>query len=372
MSKLLKQRGLSVPPPVKPEANQELPPMLGTRRTAPGQMIAFQNVKEDWDKERQQLIQNQEEALKALEALKATVDPDEVAARIEKAKAEAEAALAERTRELEEKMKEGGVVMAPISKLKKIPGRQRNLTAEEKKELRDNMASMGRIITPIVVEPEVDGVYAIIAGNNRFDNAVELGWETLPIFVFNGEPEENEDAAFYSNLMHPSLPDYEKYLGLKKIMARDGKSQSELVKLTGLSAPAISRLMAFDKLPADHREIIAQYPERFSGTAVSAFVSAVAKNPVAAKTAIEQIVSAEIAPTQQEIAQIIKKTAVQVAEKPATEKKKITERVFKAKQVIVAKMRSAETFIRVDVPDDTHRRRIEAAIEKAIREITEK
>ena len=131
-------------------------------------------------------------------------------------------------------MKEGGVVMAQISQLKKIPGRQRNLTAEEKKELRDNMASMGRIITPIVVEPEFDGVYAIIAGNNRFDNAVELGWETLPIFVFNGEPEENEDAAFYSNLMHPSLPDYEKYLGLKKIMARDGKSQSELVKLTGL------------------------------------------------------------------------------------------------------------------------------------------
>lgn len=327
----------------------EVPPMEegnNQPKTAPGTLLAF-----------------------TLEARKREEEFQKAFAELKQSNANEVTAL---KNQLESVQKASGAQTVPVSKLRKIPGRQRNLTLEEKQELRDNMAALGRIITPIVVEPEENGQYAIIAGNNRYDNALELGWETLPIFVFAGDTNENEDAAFYSNLMHPSLPDYEKYLGLKRIMQRENKSQADLVKLTGLSKSVISRLMAFDKLPEEHRELIALYPDRFSSVAISTIASNADRKPDAAKAVIEQIINAKEALTQTEIAQMMKKSDTTITQKPAAEKKQITERVFKAKKVIIAKMRSSENFIRVDIPNQLHRAAIEAGLEKLINEITAK
>ncbi len=343
-------------------------------KTAPGSLLAFSAFSRE-SEERFEKAQKESEARIAelqrqLDEAKASGVGDVAA--IETAREQAKAEFKAQLADLEEKLKASGAQTVPVSKLRKIPGRQRNLTAAEKQELRDNMAALGRIITPIVVEPEADGHYAIIAGNNRYDNAVELGWETLPIFVFNGEPEENEDAAFYSNLMHPSLPDFEKYLGLKRIMQRGSKTQTDLVKLTGLSQSVISRLMSFDKLSEEHRELISLYPDRFSGRAISTIANDADRKPETVKAVIEQVINAKEAPTQTEIAQMVKKSDTTITQKPAAEKKQITERVFKAKKVIVAKMRSAETFIRVDIPNQSHRAAIEAGLEKLINEITAK
>ena len=73
-------------------------------------------------------------------------------------------------------------------------------------------------------------------------------------------------AAFYSNLLSPALPDYEKYLGFKNLQAATGKSQADLARESGVAKSMISMLFAFDELrPATHA-VLSRQPQLVSAT----------------------------------------------------------------------------------------------------------
>jgi ParB family chromosome partitioning protein len=172
-----------------------------------------------------------------------------------------------------ERLSKGGVPMeVDISRLIRVPGRQRPLTPEERAELKANLAA-NPLIHPVTILPETPEGFELLSGYNRTDLYEELGRTKIPAVVIDVSKEVADVLAFYANLA-PALPDYKKYEGLKALQAQHGYDQTALSKESGMSSSTISRLMQFDDLPAGAHEILRQNPFILGATAASGLAKA--------------------------------------------------------------------------------------------------
>jgi ParB family chromosome partitioning protein len=172
-----------------------------------------------------------------------------------------------------ERLSKGGVPMeVDISRLIRVPGRQRPLTPEERAELKANLAA-NPLIHPVTILPETAEGFELLSGYNRTDLYEELGRTKIPAVVIDVSKEVADVLAFYANLA-PALPDYKKYEGLKALQAQHGYDQTALSKESGMSSSTISRLMQFDDLPAGAHEILRQNPFILGATAASGLAKA--------------------------------------------------------------------------------------------------
>lgn len=158
----------------------------------------------------------------------------------------------------------GAPFMVELALLVSIPGRRRKLTEEQFSDLVENLRH-NPMVHPIVVLPLPDGRFEIISGENRVAAYRVLGRTTIESTSYSGELGEGAEnkiftAAFYANLMQPSLPDIEKFLGFKEILARTGLSRAEVAQAAGISAATLSNLMIFDQLPKAVLDQLAQAP----------------------------------------------------------------------------------------------------------------
>ncbi|CAG9272526.1 Chromosome partitioning protein, ParB family [Paraburkholderia unamae] len=219
----------AAPRPQRPD--NEVP---GRPKTAPGQLMASLPILADKDKELQQ----------ALDRIK-----------------ELESAGTSGAQEVE------------IATLVEIPGRRRILSEQEFVELRDNLAS-NPLTHPIVYRPLGDGRNEIVSGNNRV--AIyrdQLHRAKIWGVPFTGEPTQIELAALFSNLLAPSLPDFEKYRQFLRIQEHQGLSQAEIIRLSGLAQSHVARILSFDNLPAEAKDLLATNPHRLGGTAAAKFAA---------------------------------------------------------------------------------------------------
>jgi ParB family chromosome partitioning protein len=225
-----KSAGVGVAPRA-PRPENEVP---GRPKTAPGQLMASLPILADKEKELQQAL----DRIKELEAA-GTSDAHEI----------------------------------EISTLVEIPGRRRVLSAQEFTELRGNLAA-NPLTHPIIYRPLGDGRNEIVSGNNRV--AIyrdELHRAKIWGVPFTGEPSQIELAALFSNLLAPSLPDFEKYRQFLRIQEHQGLSQADIIRLSGLAQSHVARILSFDNLPAEAKELIATNPHRLGGTAAAKFAA---------------------------------------------------------------------------------------------------
>lgn len=187
-----------------------------------------------------------------------------------------------------------GVVEIAVSSLVEVPGRRRVLSPTEYSELTANLAESA-LVHPIVYRPIADGRNEIVAGNNRV--AIyrdELKRETILGIPFVGDERQAELGATFSNLLAPSLPDYEKYRQFTRLQDEFGYTRAGIIKASGLSSSHVARILAFDHLPAAARDVIATRPDRIGGHAAEEF-AALAKdgNVDGVVAAIKALVSDE-------------------------------------------------------------------------------
>lgn len=156
------------------------------------------------------------------------------------------AAAERRVAELEASV--GKAVEVALDEITEVPGRRRKLTPEQYAELRENLRN-NKLVHPITLVVR-DGKKELVAGHNRFYVFKELGRDTIPaVFADLADVEQIEEAAFYSNLLSPSLPDFEKYLGFQKHLDRTGQSQQDIAAAAGISAGHLSKLFSYARLP---------------------------------------------------------------------------------------------------------------------------
>lgn len=156
-----------------------------------------------------------------------------------------------------------------------VDGRQRHLTDDQFDELKANLAQ-NPLVHPVIVQRLADGRYELVSGHNRVKAYRELGKETIPAVVRAFEEGKVDRSAFYANLLQPSLPDYEKFLGFKRERERTGLNQSEMAAEAGVSKSMVSKLFAFEDLPEPVQTMLGERPE-ILGMNVAAELAKLAK-----------------------------------------------------------------------------------------------
>lgn len=179
-----------------------------------------------------------------------------------------------------------------IADLRIVDGRKRHLSVQEYAELKANLAAFP-LIHPITIRALPAGGFELISGHNRVQAYVDLGRTEIGANVIELADEQVLPAAFYSNLLSPALPDYEKYLGFKQLQQATGKSQSDLAKESGVSKTLISMLFGFDDMSKAAHAIFSAHPHAVSATLVSKL-----KNLPFADQALAQFVAGEITAQQ--------------------------------------------------------------------------
>jgi ParB family chromosome partitioning protein len=254
-------------------------------------------------------------------------------------------AAEERAEELEELLKHAGAGSAlkiKLSEIHEVAGRRRKLSKEEYDELRENL-SKNELVTPITVRPRVGGGYEIISGHNRTQIYRELKRIDIPAIVQNTDDIQSDLNAFYANLLHPNLPDYQKYLGFKMIKRRKPDSTiEEIAALTGKSQRHIERLMKFDDLPKEALEILSNSSIDLGGNAVEDFAKLAKAGKI--KKVIEAIQKLESGELNQ-------KQAISYAASTQEEKKSIKQNnpiVIKQGRSTYCTVRQASKVLRIE------------------------
>ena len=169
----------------------------------------------------------------------------------------------------------GKALSVSLDRLVSVPGRRRKLTDEQFCQLRDNLA-LNPLIQPIVVKRIGDDKFEVISGDNRLAAYRELGRAGIDITISSTLDSEHDAsrAAFFANLLQPSLPDYEKYLGFKQEMKRTGHTQAELAQQAGISQTLMSGIFSFSMLSPLVSEVLSSTPSALSAFGATVFTSA--------------------------------------------------------------------------------------------------
>lgn len=269
-----------------------------------------------------------------------------------------------RVAELEAQLKAGGTVKLPVAECHVVPGRRRTLSDEAYAELRENLRQHP-MIHPIVVRPRSDGSgYDIMSGSNRRTIYAELGFTEIDAVLARTDPEttDDEELAFYANLLSPDLTDFEKYLGLVKITERSSVqlTHEDLAQRTGLLRQTVSKLLKFGELPEATRALLENNPAAI-GLATAAKLAALTGQGKAEQVtaAVEQVVNKAI--TQEQAVAVA--TARPHAEKPAAGK---TETIRRGRTTY-CKVKPVGKTLRLDFESEEERARVEAIVLEVLR-----
>ncbi len=115
-------------------------------------------------------------------------------------------------------------------------------------ELADSIAQHG-LIQPIVVKPNLDGRYSIIAGERRWRASRMAGLTEVPVVIKEADEQTLMEIALIENLQREDLSAVEEALGYRSLIDTYGLTQEEVAKKMGKSRSAVTnalRLLALN------------------------------------------------------------------------------------------------------------------------------
>jgi ParB family chromosome partitioning protein len=123
-------------------------------------------------------------------------------------------------------------------------------------ELAESIRSQG-LIQPLVVKPEPDGSFSIVAGERRWRAARRAGLESVPVVVREvADDRELLELALVENLQRSDLnvlEEAEAYLALQE---KFGLSQEEVAVRVGKGRPTVANALRLLKLPEEVQELL--------------------------------------------------------------------------------------------------------------------
>lgn len=251
----------------------------------------------------------------------------------------------------------------PLDSLIEVPHRRRRLTPEQFDELKGNLAN-NPLIHPITVQRVADGRFEIISGHNRAEVYRSLGRTLIPVVVMELESDHVDRSAFYTNLLQPSLSDFEKYLGFKAERDRTGHSQKQMAKDAGVSESIISMLFSFDHLPEEALLLVERRPEVVGMTCVAEMAKLCRAGRKAEVTeAIGQLIEGRL--TQKEAIRLASRKVALAAARPSAQAP-VRVRVGRLE---FCQYQSRGTSLRIEFRSEDQRKEAEAVIADALQEL---
>jgi ParB family chromosome partitioning protein len=120
-------------------------------------------------------------------------------------------------------------------------------------ELMASIAEKG-VIEPLVVRQR-GSRFQIVAGERRYQAAVQLGLQEVPVVVRDADDDEAIELALVENLQRKDLTPFEEADALHALSQRCGYTHDELARKVGKSRTAITESLALVKLPEEVRNL---------------------------------------------------------------------------------------------------------------------
>lgn len=123
-------------------------------------------------------------------------------------------------------------------------------------ELAESIRVQG-VVQPLVVTPEGEGTYAIIAGERRFRAARRAGLEEVPVVIREvANDRELLELALVENLQRSDLNAVEEAEAYQALQEKFGLSQEEIATRVGKGRPTVANSLRLLKLPEEVRELL--------------------------------------------------------------------------------------------------------------------
>ena len=142
--------------------------------------------------------------------------------------------------------------LVPIDQIDPNPDQPRQVMGD----LSELMASIGEkgIIEPLVVRQR-GGRYQIVAGERRYQAAVQVGLRELPVVIREVDDIEIIEVALVENLQRKDLSPFEEAEALSGLADRCGYTHEDLAKRLGKSRTSITESLALATMPAEVRNL---------------------------------------------------------------------------------------------------------------------
>jgi ParB family chromosome partitioning protein len=142
--------------------------------------------------------------------------------------------------------------LLPIEQVDPNPNQPRQVMGDLS-ELMASIAEKG-IIEPIIVRRRQNR-FQIIAGERRYQAAVQLGLAEVPVVIRDVDDAEVVELALVENLQRKDLTPFEEAEALGQLSEQAGLTHDELAKRLGKSRTSITESLALNQMPEDVRNL---------------------------------------------------------------------------------------------------------------------
>lgn len=142
--------------------------------------------------------------------------------------------------------------LLPIDQIDPNPNQPRQVMGDLS-ELMASVAEKG-IIEPIIVRRRQNR-FQIIAGERRYQAAVQLGLTEVPVVIRDVDDNEVVEIALVENLQRKDLTAFEEAEALGQLSQQSGLTHDELAKRLGKSRTAITESLALNQMPEEVRNL---------------------------------------------------------------------------------------------------------------------
>lgn len=122
-------------------------------------------------------------------------------------------------------------------------------------ELADSIAQHG-VLQPLVVRPQTNGSYQLVAGERRWRAARLAGLTEVPVVIKDLTDSEMVEIAMVENLQREDLNPLEEALGYKYMMEKLSITQEQAAQKVGKSRPVIANALRLLKLPEEIQSML--------------------------------------------------------------------------------------------------------------------
>jgi ParB family chromosome partitioning protein len=142
--------------------------------------------------------------------------------------------------------------MIPIDQIDPNPNQPRQVMGD----LSELIASIGEkgIIEPLVVRQRA-GRFQIVAGERRYQAAVQIGLRELPAVIRDADETEMLELALIENLQRKDLTPFEESEALQGLAASCGYTHEDLARRLGKSRTSVTESLAINAMPQEVRNL---------------------------------------------------------------------------------------------------------------------
>jgi ParB family chromosome partitioning protein len=137
----------------------------------------------------------------------------------------------------------GGVQEVAVELIKRNPRQPRvNFNEEELNELAASIREHG-VIQPLLVTPNSDGTFVLIAGERRWHAAQRAGLRVIPVITRLASNQELLELAFVENVQRADLNSMEEAEAYRQLVEDFGLSHESVAKRVGKSRVAVTNTL---------------------------------------------------------------------------------------------------------------------------------